>query len=116
MIGPSPNPLLLSYLKYAISSQVKHSRLLAFGDETSGELTVVCFGLFSCENNTSFVVMNEYYIYLLSPSTFTSKMRKKLHVMMAGRTCMLQNACGSKILLWSWFCSSHLSGDLNSHQ
>lgn len=35
MIGPSPNPLILSYLKYAISSQVKHScLLLAFGGET----------------------------------------------------------------------------------
>lgn len=25
MIGPSPNPLILSYLKYAISSQVNSS-------------------------------------------------------------------------------------------
>lgn len=26
MIGPSPNPLILSYLKYAISSQVSGKR------------------------------------------------------------------------------------------
>lgn len=28
MIGPSPNPLILSYLKYAISSQVREQALL----------------------------------------------------------------------------------------
>lgn len=31
MIGPSPNPLILSYLKYAISSQVyKSHKMLIF--------------------------------------------------------------------------------------
>lgn len=28
MIGPSPNPLILSYLKYAISSQVRQNNIL----------------------------------------------------------------------------------------
>lgn len=28
MIGPSPNPLILSYLKYAISSQVRRKVLV----------------------------------------------------------------------------------------
>lgn len=29
MIGPSPNPLILSYLKYAISSQVREEAVLS---------------------------------------------------------------------------------------
>ena len=29
MIGPSPNPLILSYLKYAISSQVRDKAVLS---------------------------------------------------------------------------------------
>lgn len=43
MIGPSPNPLILSYLKYSISSQVNIPIPQPFGGKTSGEQFSVYF-------------------------------------------------------------------------